>query len=236
MTSDGHILELVDVSKRYESVADDDAPQVLERINLQVAPGESLAITGPSGSGKSTLLNIMAALDRPGSGRVLLDGVDLVSLTDKQLAAVRNRQVGLVFQAHHLLPQCTALENVLVPTMVVPDAELRQAAADRAIDLLQRVGLAEHMHRQPGRLSIGQCQRVAFVRALINRPKLLLADEPTGSLDRTTADELAAVLVELNARENVTLIVVTHSLPLASRLDRHLELRDGRLLCAEDQS
>jgi ABC-type lipoprotein export system ATPase subunit len=157
-------------------------------------------------------------------------------MTDKQLAAVRNRRVGLVFQAHHLLPQCTALENVLIPTVVVPDAKLRLAAADRAIDLLQRVGMAEHMHREPGRLSIGQCQRVAFVRALINRPKLLLADEPTGSLDRAAADELGAVLVELNRLENVTLIVVTHSLPLASRLDRHLELRDGRLLPGEEQS
>ena len=223
------ILELVDVVKRYDAVRGVGASNVLEGINLAVPPGEKLAITGPSGSGKSTLLNIIGTLDRPTSGRVLLEGTDLAGLDDPHLAALRNRRIGFIFQDHHLLPQCTALENVLVPTLATSDPELRRTARERAVPLLERVGLAERMYHRPGELSVGQCQRVAVVRALINRPRLVLADEPTGSLDRAIADELADLLVELNRDEKVTLIVATHAQPLAARMQRVLELRDGSL-------
>ena len=223
------ILELVDVVKRYDAVRDIEASNVLEDINLAVHPGEKLAITGPSGSGKSTLLNIIGTLDRPTSGRVLFEGTDLGGLDDRHLAAVRNRRIGFIFQDHHLLPQCTAIENVLVPSLATSDPDLRRGARERAPPLLDRVGLAERMHHRPGELSVGQCQRVAVVRALINRPRLVLADEPTGSLDRTIADELADLLIELNREEKVTLIVATHAQPLAAKMERVLELRDGGL-------
>jgi len=228
------LLQLIDVTMRYDAVAGTaaDASPVLRGVNLSVARGETLAIMGPSGSGKSTLLNIIGGLDRPTSGRVLLDGVDLASQSDDELATLRNRRIGFVFQAHHLLPQCTALENVLLPTLVM-DAAMRRAAEPRARDLLVRVGLESRMHHRPGQLSGGERQRVALVRALINQPVLLLADEPTGALDRQRADELAQLLVELNREEGVTLIVVTHTLSLARHMQRLCHLRDGVLVPAE---
>lgn len=189
--------------------------------------GESVAIVGPSGSGKSTLLNIIGTLDHPTDGRVLLDGTDLSQLDDKKLAKIRNSQIGFIFQLHHLLPQCTVWENVLVPTLVESDRCGRSEA--RAHRLLKRVGLEERLSHRPGQLSGGERQRVAVVRALINNPKLLLADEPTGSLDHSSADNLAQLLVELNREEDVTLIVVTHSLPLTESMDRVLKLRDGEI-------
>ena len=223
------ILTLTDVAKRYDSVGPGDGLYVLKDINLAVTAGEALAVVGPSGSGKSTLLNIIGALDRPTSGAVVLEGRDLVSLSDEGLAAIRAARIGFVFQLHHLLPQCTALENVLVPTLAVKDRPPARQAQDRARDLLARVGLGERMDHRPGQLSGGECQRVAVVRALINRPRLLLADEPTGSLDRAAAEALADLLVGLNRQEGVTLIVVTHSSDVAARMGRVLELRDGVL-------
>ena len=223
------LLEVVGVEKRYESADGGPGLEVLKGVSLRVDAGEALAVVGPSGSGKSTLLNILGGLDRPTSGRVLLAGRDLAGMPEAELAAVRNRDIGFVFQLHHLLPQCTALENVLVPTLVA-DESLRAGAADRALSLLRRVGLAQRVDYLPGRLSGGERQRVAVVRALINRPRLLLADEPTGSLDRARAEELIALLVELNREMQVTLIVVTHSTPLAERMGRVLELRDGVLV------
>jgi lipoprotein-releasing system ATP-binding protein len=222
------ILKLSRVAHHFDSGA--GTVNVLKDVSLEVARGESLAIIGPSGSGKSTLLNIVGTLDRPSSGEVLLAGKDLARLNDAQLAEVRNRQIGFVFQAHHLLPQCTVLENVLVPTLVVADAAARKAAPARAERLLQRVGLASRLEHRPGQLSGGERQRVAVVRALINQPKLLLADEPTGALDRAAADQLAQLLLELNREEGVTLIVVTHALDLAHKLGRVLELQDGSLV------
>jgi len=224
------LLALVEISKRYESL--DGAPplDVLRGVTFDIAGGESIAIVGPSGSGKSTLLNIIGTLDRPTSGRVKLEGNDLSQLNDVQLAAVRNRQIGFVFQSHYLLPQCTVLENVLVPTLADSDRSLRDGAEERARKLLQRVGLGERLGHRPGQLSGGERQRVAVVRALINQPKLLLADEPTGSLDRVSADELGQLLVQLNREQNITLIVVTHAQDLAKRMRRVLELRDGKLL------
>lgn len=223
------LLKLNDVSRRYESPAGAEAVSVLRDITLEIERGESVAIVGPSGSGKSTLLNIIGTLDRPSSGQVLLDGQDLSRLDDIQLAAVRNLEIGFIFQAHHLLPQCTVVENVLVPTLANRDARLRNSAAERAGRLLEKVGLGERAAHRPGQLSGGERQRVAVVRALINQPKLLLADEPTGALDRASAQNLADLLVELNREENVTLVVVTHALDLARRMGRVLELRDGRL-------
>jgi len=223
------LLKLTDVSKRYESPVAAESVGVLRDVTLEIRRGESVAIVGPSGSGKSTLLNIMGTLDRPSSGQVLLDGRELNQLDDIQLAAVRNREIGFIFQSHHLLPQCTVLENVLVPTLANKDAALRNGAVDRAKRLLDKVGLAARLTHRPGQLSGGERQRVAVVRALINQPKLLLADEPTGALDRASAQNLADLLVQLNREVGVTLIVVTHALDLAKRMQRVLELRDGQL-------
>ncbi|HRZ38622.1 MAG TPA: ABC transporter ATP-binding protein [Candidatus Paceibacterota bacterium] len=202
---------------------------VLAGIDLRVERGESLAIVGPSGSGKSTLLNIIGTLDTPTTGTVELEGQDLSLVRGAALAALRNRRIGFVFQAHYLLPQCTVFENVLVPTLATNNEVIRDGAPDRARRLLERVGLGQRLRHRPGQLSGGERQRVAVVRALINEPQLLLADEPTGALDRVSADQLGHVLLDLNRETRVTLIVVTHALSLAGRMERMLELRDGRL-------
>ena len=229
MTSAGVLLQLQNVSKRFDAVANGAAVEVLSGVNLELRRGETLAIVGPSGSGKSTLLNIIGTLDRPSSGSVLLDGRDLSSLQEEELARVRNRQIGFVFQAHHLLPQCTVFENVLVPVLAQAKGKGRESAAERARSLLQRVGLGHRLEHRPGELSGGERQRVAVVRALINQPQLLLADEPTGALDRGSAQELGRLLLELNREQDVTLIVVTHALDLARGMGRLLELKDGKL-------
>lgn len=228
-TEPSRLLELNDVTKRFESGGDTERVQVLSGVSLTLEKGDSVAVIGPSGSGKSTLLNLIGTLDRPTSGTVRLDGEDLSRLDEQQLARVRNHQIGFIFQSHHLLPQCTVLENVLVPTLAGAESEQRREGPARAERLLKRVGLGERMQHRPGQLSGGERQRVAVVRALINRPKLLLADEPTGSLDRASAQSLAQLLIELNREEDVTLIVVTHALDLARRMHRLFELRDGKL-------
>jgi ABC-type lipoprotein export system ATPase subunit len=233
-TTLGPLLKLVKICKRYQAPENGASLPVLDEISLEVGPGETLAVVGPSGSGKSTLLQIMGTLDRPSSGEVLLEGQDLNRLDELQLAAVRNRQLGFVFQAHYLLPQCTVLENVLVPTLAEgsragESAKDPESVEARATRLLKRVGLGERLSHRPGQLSGGERQRVAVVRALINRPQLLLADEPTGALDHASALQLGQLLVELNREENVTLVVVTHARELAARMGRVLELKDGRL-------
>jgi len=220
-------VTLENVTKTYPTPGGEGLT-VLADVSLTVAAGESLAVVGPSGSGKSTLLNIIGTLDRPTAGRVLLDGQDLSDAADEELAAVRRRRIGFVFQLHHLLPQCTALENVLVPAMagggtVTPETEQRGKA------LLERVGLADRMAYRPGHLSGGERQRVAVARALVNEPTLLLADEPTGSLDRAASENLQQLLVEVNREDGVTLIVVTHAAALAAHMARAMELRDGHL-------
>lgn len=223
------LLELQNVGKCFASSGGAESVSILRGISLSVREGESIAVIGPSGSGKSTLLNIIGTLDTPSEGKVLLDGDDLSVLDEERLAAVRNRRIGFIFQAHHLLPQCTVLENVLVPTLANNDPAIRDGAEDRAKKMLDRVGLGARLAHRPGQLSGGERQRVAVVRALINQPKLLLADEPTGALDRASAQNLGQLLVELNAEMNVTLIVVTHALDLAHRMKRIFELRDGAL-------
>ena len=230
MESPGLLLRLTHVTKRYDAPDKAGALVVLDDISLDLTRGESLAIVGPSGSGKSTLLQIIGTLDHPTSGSVSLNGQDLSVLDDQQLAAIRNRQIGFVFQSHYLLPQCTVLENVLVPTLATDESAARDGASERAERLLKRVGLGERLSHRPGELSGGERQRVAVVRALINQPPLLLADEPTGSLDQTSARDLGQLLLDLNREEDVSLIVVTHARELAQRTARVLELKEGRLV------
>jgi ABC-type lipoprotein export system ATPase subunit len=233
MSPGAPLLKLEKVTKNYAAAEGTAAVTVLRELTLDIAAGESVAIVGPSGSGKSTLLNIIGTLDQPTCGHVWLDGQDLSQLDELKLAAIRNRQIGFVFQSHHLMPQCSVIENVLVPTIADRKSKTREGAPGRAEKLLKRVGLGERLHHRPGQLSGGERQRVAVVRALINEPKLLLADEPTGALDRASAQGLAQLLVELNREEHVTLIVVTHALDLARQMGRIVELRDGQLVDAQ---
>jgi lipoprotein-releasing system ATP-binding protein len=201
---------------------------VLRDVNLSVANGESLAIMGPSGSGKSTLLHIVGTLDAPTRGRVTLDGTDPFTLPERRLAVFRNRHIGFVFQDHHLLPQCTVLENVLIPTLVAGEGTATGNSED-ARRLLERVGLSDRLDHRPAELSGGERQRAAIARALIRRPRLLLADEPTGNLDRKTAHAVGELLVELHQQEGTILIVVTHSPQLAGLFPRRAEMGDGCL-------
>jgi ABC-type lipoprotein export system ATPase subunit len=224
------MLELKNITKEYESGAREKAVRVLKGISLDVGKGQGLAIVGPSGCGKSTLLNIAGGLDRPTAGEVLLDGQDLSKLNDTELAKVRNREIGFIFQLHHLLPQCTVLENVLLPTLAYKSDANKDKLEERATRLLERVGLKDWAGHRPGELSGGERQRVAVIRALINEPKLLLADEPTGALDKEAADNVFDLLTELNKSEGVTLIAVTHSMRLAERLELVLELNNGQLV------
>lgn len=228
--SSAPLLRLIEISKSYHPGTGVAPLKVLNEITLEISEGESVAIIGPSGSGKSTLLNIIGTLDKPTGGKVFLEGEDLSAHNDEKLAEIRNRRIGFIFQSHHLLPQCTVLENVLVPTLAAKDkAQFRNGAKERGTQLLQRVGLGDRLTHRPGQLSGGERQRVAVVRALINRPKLLLADEPTGALDRTSSQQLAQILLDLNREEHVTLILVTHALDLAEKMQRRFELKDGKL-------
>lgn len=223
------LIELKNIEKKYEIPSGKERITVLKDLSLHVARGESIAVVGPSGSGKSTLLNIIGALDKPTSGLVTFAGKNLADLDDSELSKIRNKDIGFVFQLHHLLPQCTALENVLIPTIPLRAKKESEEVRNRAVQLLERVGLDKHMDYFPAQLSGGELQRVAVVRALINRPKLVLADEPTGSLDKESSDNLGQLLIQLNKEEAVTLIVVTHSIELARLMDKVFNLRNGKL-------
>ena len=223
------LLELRNVEKRYPSPEGVETVEVLKRIDLQAHTGESIAIVGESGSGKSTLLNLIGALDYPSSGEILYDGKDISALEEDEIAAYRNRTVGFVFQQHHLLPQCTILENVLVPTLVQKSRKDGATHTQRAQELLGQVGLGHRQDYRPGELSGGEKQRAAVARALINRPRLLLADEPTGSLDHANTSALADLLLKVNKAEHTTLITVTHATAVAKRMKRILKLEDGLL-------
>jgi lipoprotein-releasing system ATP-binding protein len=218
-------LVVADIAKSYPTRA--EPLEVLCGASLQLSAGENLAVTGPSGCGKSTLLHIIGTLEVPSSGSVRLDGADPFSLDEPRLAAFRNHQIGFVFQDHHLLPQCSVLENVLLPTLA--DGHARHDRLKRARMLIDRVGLSNRLDHLPSELSGGERQRTAIARALVNGPKLLLADEPTGNLDRNTAAEVARLLLELQTQEQNMLIVVTHSLELAGMLERRVELNGGKL-------
>jgi len=220
------ILNLREVTKWYESAPD---RKILEGLDLDVAVGERFAIVGPSGCGKSTLLNVMGTLDEPSEGEVIVDGTSTSGLDEAAIARTRSAKLGFIFQMHHLLPQCTALENVLVPTLALADRPDPEDAADRARDLFERVGLGDKLDRQPGQLSGGERQRVAVIRALVNGPKLLLADEPTGALDEDNAARLIELLVELNDAEGLALIVVTHDRELAEKVGEVRTLQRGKI-------
>lgn len=223
------LVQLKGVTKSYSTEEGGLLPPVLKEIDLHIKRGEALAIAGPSGSGKSTLLNLIGALDTPTEGELFFNGRALAGLNAKELAHFRNRHVGFVFQKHHLLPQCTVLENVLIPALPRIKELNRQELKGRAVSLLEKVGMGDQQNKYPSQLSGGECQRVAVVRALINSPSLILADEPTGSLDNQKARELGGLLLELNRLDEVTLVVVTHSEALAKMMNRTLELFDGKL-------
>ena len=223
------LLELENIEKNYDVPSATAPLTVLKNISLNVAQGEAIAVVGPSGSGKSTLLNIMGALDRPTSGSVIFQGKNLAEMSETELAHIRNTDIGFIFQLHHLLPQCTVLENVLIPTIIHNKKKNSENLRTWAEKLLINVGLENHLDFFPAQLSGGERQRVAVVRALINRPKLLLADEPTGSLDQITANHLGQILIDLNKAQNVTLIVVTHSVGLAQMMDTVYNLNNGTL-------
>jgi len=223
------MLTVAEVVKSYPTPRGDLS--ILNGVSLTLERGDAVAVMGPSGSGKSTLLYILGALEPPTSGRVTLDGHDPYALGERAQAAFRNEHIGFVFQDHSLLPQCSVLENVLSPTLVAPAAASDPSAdAARARDLLARVGLADRLDHRPAELSGGEKQRAALARALIRNPTLLLCDEPTGNLDRTAADAVAALLLELHAAARTILVVVTHSLALAERFPLRYEVNEGKLV------
>ncbi len=202
---------------------------VLDGVSLNLAEGESTVIMGPSGSGKSTLLNILGTLETPDGGDVTIGGENPFALNERDLALFRNRRIGFVFQEHHLMPQCSVLENVLLPTLAHPTRGAENGAEHRARMLLDRVHLSDRLDHRPAELSGGERQRVAIARALINRPALLLADEPTGNLDRATADDIVTLIEDVHRAERTALIVVTHSERVADRFDRRWILQDAKL-------
>jgi lipoprotein-releasing system ATP-binding protein len=219
------LLEAKNISKSYFTPR--GPLPILNSVTLSLAAGDAISIIGPSGTGKSTLLYILGALEPPTSGEVILDGRNPFTLSDKEAAAFRNREVGFVFQDHCLLPQCTVLENVLIPTMVGTD---KNDVQQRAKQLLDQVGLSHRLDHRPSELSGGEKQRVSIARAMIRSPKLLLCDEPTGNLDRHTAMQVADLLLEMNQASKTILIVVTHSAELASRFPKVFELVEGELV------
>ncbi len=218
------IIELHNITRQY----DGNPRPVLDSISFKISEGSTVAVTGPSGSGKSTLLNLLGTLDFPSTGEVLFNGIATSSLASDELVKLRNNSIGFVFQTHLLLPQLTVIENVLLP--VLPQDKNRQKQApERACRLLDTVGLADKTQRFPGELSVGECQRIAVVRALINEPELLLADEPTGSLDHDTAEILSDMILELRHQYRFTLVAVTHSPDLAKRMEITYKLVNGKI-------
>ncbi|MBA4371604.1 MAG: lipoprotein-releasing system ATP-binding protein LolD [Thermodesulfovibrio sp.] len=219
------LIEAVEVTKTFTTAA--GALSVLKGISMSVSPGEMVGIIGASGAGKSTLLHILGALDKPTSGRILFRGKDLFQVDDNELAAIRNSHIGFVFQFHHLLPEFTALENVVFPGIIGgrPFEEVEKEAKG----LLEELGLAKRLHHRPGQLSGGEQQRVAVARALIQSPQIVLADEPTGNLDTTTGNELFELFVEQNRRRGVSFVIVTHNQSLSDRCHRVIDMADGMI-------
>lgn len=220
------MLELAGIVKTYP--ASPVPLRVLDGVDFCLEAGASAAITGPSGCGKSTLLNLMGTLDQPDTGTIRIAGEDASALQGAALARMRNRKIGIIFQLHHLLPQCTVLENILIPTLP-GGRKLREDAGQRALSLLERVGLTDRRNHRPGELSGGECQRTAVARALINSPALLLADEPTGALNEDAADALATLLLELRNERRMAVVIVTHAQAIARRFGTVYALNHGRL-------
>lgn len=224
------LAELQNITKHYSQALSLRQKPVLDGLSFGVGENESIAITGPSGSGKTTLLNILGTLDRPDTGSVMLGGRDVLKMKDAELAGLRNGFIGFVFQLHFLLPQLSLLENVLLPRLPLKDKLLRKAGHERAMRLTELMGLKDLVHQRPTELSVGECQRAAVVRALVNKPRLLLADEPTGSLDAENAALLGRMLAVLQKEEGLSLVVVTHSPELAGQMDKIYKLGSGKLL------
>ena len=223
------LLKLDTISKGFGDPSDQSYQPVLDGLSMSVNEGERIAILGPSGSGKTTLLNMIGGLDHPDSGLVQFRGENITGYSTAEMDRFRNESIGFVFQFHHLLPQCTLMENIMVPTLVNRDKSVLDRKHERAGELMKRVGIWEYRNKFPGKLSGGECQRAAVVRAMINNPSLLLADEPTGALDRENVKKMSDLLLELSQDEGVTLLVVTHSADLAQRMGKTLELRNGKL-------
>jgi lipoprotein-releasing system ATP-binding protein len=224
------LLNLIHLKKSFGVPESRNYRQVLNDISFQLEIGKSLAILGPSGSGKSTLLNIIGALDTPDEGKVQYNNDSISQLSENELAVLRNQEFGFVFQSHHLLPQCNVLENVLIPTLPLKNKGSYREKEDKALELIKNVGLWKQRFDFPSTLSGGECQRVAVIRALINQPKLILADEPTGSLDHENATAIIDLLLQLKEQFQTALIIVTHSEEIAAKMDKKYHLINGRLL------
>ena len=220
------LLSASGLTKIYQGRA--EAVEVFKGLDLEVGRGEMVAVIGESGSGKSTLLHLLGGLDRPNAGSVKIDQIDITKSTELDLARFRNRQIGFIFQFHHLLPEFSAIENVMMPLLI--GGELKQSAQIRALDLLKRIGLGERIEHRPGELSGGEQQRVALARAIVRSPQILLADEPTGNLDQRTGDEVRQLIRQLQIEERMSAIIVTHNERLAENCDRILRLENGRLI------
>jgi lipoprotein-releasing system ATP-binding protein len=224
------LIELRNISKSYTDPGSGASVPVLRDVSLAIEPGESVAIVGPSGCGKSTLLNILGTLDEPDEGEVIFDGTSLRGSKAGQLSALRSEKIGFIFQLHHLMPQCTVLENVLLPTLALKEKPASGKSAARAEQLLAAVGLLDRMSWKPAQLSGGERQRVAVVRALINEPKLILADEPTGALDEKNASSLTALLLDLQRQTGTSLVMVTHHPAQAAKMGRVLKIHEGKIV------
>lgn len=223
------LLQLKNISKGYGEIGTHSFRPVLNKLDLEIGKGEKIAIIGPSGSGKTTLLNLIGALDLPESGEVIFDGKNITGYSKKELATFRNQHLGFIFQLHHLMPQLTLWENVLLPFLPQGN-KISKQQKEWAEYLIQKVGIWEQRSQKPSEMSGGECQRTAVVRALINKPELILADEPTGALDEENATALSELLIQLSDEENVTLVTVTHSSELAGQMDKKLILKSGKLV------
>jgi len=222
------LLQLKNISKGYGEIGTHNFRPVLQELNLEINQGEKISIVGRSGSGKTTLLNLIGVLDLPDSGEIIFADKNITNYSKKELATFRNQHLGFIFQLHHLMPQLSLWENVLLP--LLPQGKVTKEQKEWAEHLIQKVGVWEQRNQKPSEMSGGECQRSAVVRALINKPELILADEPTGALDEENANALSEVLIQLSEEENITLITVTHSIELAEKMDRKLILKGGKLV------
>ncbi len=225
------IISAQNIHKSYTNKLGKVTREVLKDLSFEVNQGEKIALTGPSGSGKTTLLNLLAGFDFPDSGEISVLNQKPSRMNTSEILNYRNKIIGFVFQFHHLLPQCTLLENILLPTL--PDKNNRAAAYDRALELIEYMGISEQKNNKPGELSGGECQRAAVARALINKPKILLADEPTGSLDEKNANSLIQLLCNINSKMNITLVIASHSHEIALKMDKVYKINQGQLNLAD---